>query len=181
MKFIETKLGGAFVIEVEKIDDHRGSFFRFFCKDDFKELNHSKEFIQFNHSVNTLKGTLRGMHYQHPTYSEVKLIMCNKGRVYDVLIDLRKNSPTFLNWISVELSAEKSNMVYVPEGIAHGFQTLEDASELLYYHTSTYKPEAEGGIRYDDDKVNIKWPIEVTNISDRDKSYKKLTTEFRGI
>ena len=181
MKFTETKLNGAYVVEVERLNDTRGSFFRSFCKDDFREINHSKEFVQFNHSVNILKGTIRGMHYQSPPYSEVKLIMCKKGRVHDVLIDLRKNSRTFLNWISVELSAEQSNMIYVPEGIAHGFQTLEDDCELLYYHTSAYNLKAEGGIRYNDAKLNIKWPINVTNISDRDKSYPILTTEFTGI
>lgn len=181
MKFTETKLSGAFFVEVEKLDDHRGSFFRTFCKNDFKQINHKEEFVQFNHSINSLRGTLRGMHYQLPPYSEIKLIMCSKGQVFDVLVDLRKNSPTFLNWISVELSAKRSNMVYLPEGIAHGFQTLEHDSELLYYHTSEYNPMAEGGIRYDDDKLNIKWPMDVTNISAKDKSYPILTSDFKGI
>ena len=181
MKFIELHLPGAFLIEVEKLVDHRGAFFRTFCKDDFKQINHDKEFIQFNHSINNRKGTIRGMHYQIPPDAEVKLIRCIKGHVHDVLVDLRKNSSTFLNWITVELSAGRSNMIYVPEGIAHGFQTLEDNCELLYYHTSAYNPMAERGVRYDDSKVDIKWPIDPINISDRDKSYPMLTPDFKGI
>ena len=181
MNFCETKLKGAYVIDLNPLIDDRGVFTRTFCKTDFREIGHKKEFVQFNHSVTHTKGTIRGMHYQSPPESEVKLIMCMKGKVHDVLIDLRQNSPTFLNWIGIDLSVGRSNMIYVPEGIAHGFQTLEDNCELLYYHTSAYSPKTEGGVRYDDDRVNIKWPIEVTNISEKDKTYPMLNAEFRGL
>ena len=181
MNFIETKIPGAFTIEVERIIDERGSFFRSFCKDEFKEINHSGDFIQFNHSVNSEKGTIRGMHYQLAPHQEIKLISCIRGRVYDVLVDLRANSPTFLDWFGIELSSELANMIYVPKGVAHGFQTLESDSELLYHHTSKYQPEVEGGVRFDDEMLGIDWPSEAKNVSERDRSYPVLSSDFKGV
>ncbi len=181
MDFVETKLHGSFVIHPKLLQDDRGGFSRIFCKDEFKKISHQKEFVQFNHSFNVRKGTVRGMHYQEPPHSEIKLIRCIKGSVYDVIIDIRKSSSTFLQWFGVELSAENRNMIYVPEGFAHGFQTLEENSELLYHHTGFYEPTAERGIRFNDPELKINWPIEVTSISQKDENYPLLTTNFKGI
>jgi len=181
MNFVETKLLGSFVIHPTLLQDERGGFSRVFCKNEFKHIGHDKEFVQLNHSFNTHKGTIRGMHYQEPPFSEIKLIRCVRGAVYDVIIDIRKSSPTFLQWFGIELSARNMNMIYVPEGFAHGFQTLEENSELLYHHTNFYEPLSERGIRYSDAEIAINWPIEVTSISQKDKNYPLLTPTFKGI
>lgn len=171
MKFTETKLKGLYVIEPEILSDERGRFARTYCKKEFAKINFEKEFVQMNFSVNYKKGTLRGMHYQLPPYEETKLIRCISGKVFDVAIDLRKNSGTYLQWFGTELSKDNSKMILIPEGFAHGFLTLEDNSELIYHHTEYYNPSAERGIRYDDKSVNIKFPGEVLIVSEKDKSY----------
>ena len=181
MNFIETNLKGAYVIELSPLRDERGLFVRTFCRNDFKRIGHTKEFVQFNHSLNIINGTLRGMHYQEQPYAEIKLIRCIRGSVYDVVIDIRKSSSTFLQWFAVELSAKNMKMIYIPEGVAHGFQTLEDNTELLYHHTDFYIPSAEKGIRYNDKMIGIQWPCEVKTISEKDKNYSLLTDSFRGI
>jgi dTDP-4-dehydrorhamnose 3,5-epimerase len=181
MNFTETKLKGAFVVDLTLLKDERGGFARTFCKDEFKKIGHDKEFVQFNHSFNSNKGTIRGMHYQEPPYSEIKLMRCIKGSVFDVVIDIRKSSPTFLQWYGMELSAENKKMIYIPEGFAHGFQTLEDNSELLYHHTNFYEPSSERGIRYDDKMVGIEWPEKISGVSERDKNHPLLTSDFKGI
>ncbi|MEM9935660.1 MAG: dTDP-4-dehydrorhamnose 3,5-epimerase [Bacteroidota bacterium] len=181
MKFTETKLPGAYLIDLEPFQDHRGMFARTFCKKEFHEIGHHKEFVQFNHSRTGSKGTLRGMHYQLPPFTEIKLIRCIRGAVYDVIIDLRKGSPTFLQYVGVELTEEKQNMIYVPEGFAHGFQTLTDDAELLYKHTAYYTPGSEGGLRYDEPRVNIVWPIDPQGLSKRDLSAAYLSPSFEGI
>ncbi len=181
MKFIETKLKGAYTTEIEPSVDDRGWFSRVFCMREFGQINHNENFVQINHSSNTNKGTVRGIHYQIPPEAETKLIRCIRGKIFDVIIDLRENSPAFLQWIGVELSAENMKMIYVPEGFAHGFQTLEDNSELIYHHTSFYDPSAERGIRYNDKLVGIKWPLDVTNISEKDTSYPLLDSHFKGL
>jgi dTDP-4-dehydrorhamnose 3,5-epimerase len=134
-----------------------------------------------NHSYTTKKGTVRGMHYQLPPYREIKMVRCVRGKVFDVIIDIRRSSDTFRQWFGVELSPAAMNMLYIPEGFAHGFQTLADDSELLYHHSEFYTPNAEGGIRFDDPSVNIKWPLEVTSVSERDLNHPLLTKEFKGI
>jgi dTDP-4-dehydrorhamnose 3,5-epimerase len=181
MKFVETPLSGAYVIEVTPFADERGLFARTFCKEEFKQINHSDEFLQFNHSVTRLKGSIRGMHYQMPPFSEVKLIRCVRGRVFDVIIDIRQGSPTCLQYFALELSEEKMNSIYVPRGFAHGFQTLEDNSQLIYHHTAIYKPGYENAIRFDDPLINIGWPLKPTAISSKDQSYPLLTNSFKGI
>lgn len=180
MIFEETILKGAFVISLQLLSDARGGFARTFCKNEFAQIGHKKEFVQFNHSYNTHKGTLRGMHYQLAPHQEIKLIRCVRGSVLDVIIDLRKNSPTFLQHISVELSADNKKMIYVPENFAHGFQTLEENSELIYHHTQFYTPEAESGLRYDDPVLKINWSLPAAMVSDRDKSYKLIDHTFKG-
>jgi dTDP-4-dehydrorhamnose 3,5-epimerase len=181
MKFIKTPLKGAFIIELEPFRDERGFFARTFCKREFAAIGHSKEFVQFNHSMTFKKGTLRGMHYQVPPNTEIKLIRCISGRVYDVIIDLRKNSPTFLQYYGVILSAENLKMIYVPEGFAHGFQTLEDNTQLIYHHTAYYTPSDERGLNYNDTILDIKWPLEPKNMSEKDQKYTFINNTFKGI
>ena len=177
----ESDLKGVFIINLEPIEDDRGWFSRFYCKDEFSKKGITKIFVQFNHSFNRYKGTLRGMHYQNPPKADAKLIRCISGSVYDVIVDLRSGSPTFLKWIAVELSARNRKMIYIPEGFAHGFQTLEDNAELIYHHSEFYEPTQEGAIRYNDELINIKWPEEVLHVSDRDKNHPLLSANFTGI
>lgn len=181
MIFTETNLPGSYTIELEPFTDKRGWFARYFCKDEFAQIGHTKEWLQMNHSATYKKGSIRGMHYQLPPFSEIKLVRCITGSVFDVIIDLRKDSSTFLKWFRAELSAENKKMMYIPEGFAHGFQCLTDDCELLYHHTEYYKPNVEAGIKYDDPKINIGWKIPVTTISERDKSHLYLDENFKGI
>lgn len=181
MIFEETKLKGAFVISLNPLTDARGGFSRTFCKKEFQQIGHKKEFVQMNHSWNRNKGTIRGMHYQIPPYQEIKLIRCVRGSVMDVIVDLRKYSPTFLQHVTVELSAENKKMIYVPEDFAHGFQALEDDSELIYHHTEYYTPDADRGLRFDDPALNINWPLPPVMISEKDKSYKLIDNTFKGM
>lgn len=180
MNFEETTLKGAYVVSLQLLTDTRGGFARTFCKKEFQQINHHKEFVQLNHSYNTFKGTIRGMHYQLPPYQEIKLIRCVKGAVLDVIVDLRANSPTFLQHFSVELSAENKKMMYVPENFAHGFQTLQDNSELIYHHTQFYAPQADTGIRFNDPMLKINWPLEPIMVSEKDKNYKLIDHTFKG-
>ncbi|MEL6863200.1 MAG: dTDP-4-dehydrorhamnose 3,5-epimerase [Bacteroidota bacterium] len=181
MRFHPLKLAGAYLIELRPFQDHRGLFARTFCHREFEAIGHQKAFVQFNHSRNTEKGTLRGMHYQKPPHGEIKLIRCVCGAVYDVIIDIRRNSPTFLQYTAVELSAENMQMIYIPEGFAHGFQTLADHTELLYHHTAYYTPGAEGGLRFDDPGINIEWPLAVKSLSEKDQRYPLLDSSFKGV
>ena len=181
MKFVETPLPGAYVIEITPFTDERGLFARTYCRDEFRQINHADEFLQFNHSLTRHKGSVRGMHYQIPPFSEIKLIRCVAGSVFDVIIDIREGSPTFLQYFAVVLAAQTMNSVYVPRGFAHGFQTLEDDSQLIYHHTAIYKPGFENGIRFDDPGINIAWPLKPSMISSKDQSYPLLTNSFKGI
>jgi len=181
MIFEETKLKGAYVVSLNPLSDARGGFARTFCKKEFEQIGHKKEFVQMNHSWNKNKGTVRGMHYQIPPFQEIKLIRCVRGSVLDVIVDLRKYSPTFLQHVTVELSAENKKMIYVPEDFAHGFQALEDDSELIYHHTEYYTPDADRGLRFDDPALNIKWPLPTVMVSDKDKSYKLIDNTFKGM
>lgn len=172
MKFIETSIKGAYIIEIEPIEDERGFFARSWCKKEFEELGLDTNIIQCNISFNKKRGTLRGMHYQIEPYEEVKIVRCTKGSVYDVIIDLRPDSPTFKKWESIELTDDNRLMLYIPKGIAHGFQTLEDNSELLYQMSEFYVAEYARGVRWNDPAFNIKWPIAHNLIiSPRDQSY----------
>jgi len=181
MIFKETPLKGAYTIELNPFIDNRGLFARTFCKNEFLAIGHDKEFVQFNHSVTHKKGSIRGMHYQLPPFSEVKLIRCIRGKVFDVIIDLRKNSPTFLNHHFVELSENNMLSLYIPQGFAHGFQTLEDNTQLIYHHTAYYCPDYEAGIRYDDPALGISWSLPVSTITEKDLNYNLLKNSFKGI
>ena len=181
MKFSETYLQGAYVIELTPFKDNRGLFARTFCKREFRQINHTREFVQFNYSLTFKKGAIRGMHYQVQPDSEIKLIRCMAGKVFDVIIDIREGSPTFLKYFSVELSPENFKMIYVPEGFAHGFQTLENNTQLIYHHTAYYNPQAERSIRYNDPAIGIKWPLKPADISEKDKNHKLIDKTFKGI
>ena len=172
MKFLETKLKSAYVIEIEPMEDERGFFARSWCLNEFKKYGLDPRLVQCNISYNKKKGTLRGMHYQAAPYEEAKLVRCTRGAVYDVIIDLRPLSVTFKQWIAVELSAENQKMLYVPEGFAHGFQTLEDSTEVFYQMSEFYYPEYARGVRWDDSAFGIEWPYcDLRIISERDKQY----------
>jgi dTDP-4-dehydrorhamnose 3,5-epimerase len=181
MNFEETKLKGSYTIDLSPFTDERGWFARYFCKEEFYSIGHEKEWVQMNQSFTYKAGTIRGMHYQLPPYSEIKLVRCIQGKVFDVIIDLRIDSPTFLQWIGEELSAENQKMMYVPEGFAHGFQCITDNCSLLYHHSSFYQNHSEAGIRYDDPMVGIVWPTEMTMISARDVDHNYLKPDFKGI
>ena len=178
MKIKPTPLQDAFIIELEPVTDDRGLFTRVFCQQELRNILHDKNIVQINHSLTRQKGALRGMHFQYSPKSEIKMVKCLCGSVFDVIIDLRKGSPTFLKWHGEVLSAKNMKMMYIPEGFAHGFQTMEGNCELLYLHTEFYSPEHEGGVRYNDPKIGIKWPLGVTDISERDKNHPLLGEDF---
>jgi dTDP-4-dehydrorhamnose 3,5-epimerase len=180
MIFKETILPGAFIINMEPQLDDRGWFSRFYCKKEFIEIEHSKEWVQMNHSFTSEKGTVRGMHYQNYPFSEVKLVKCIAGKVYDVIIDLRPESPTYLKHAGFELCPEVDQMIYIPEGFAHGFQTLENNTALIYHHSNYYTPAAETGIRYNDPFFSINWPLKAINISERDINFKDFNDKKTG-
>ena len=181
MKFTELTLKGAYVAELEPFEDQRGMFSRIFCENEFKEISHSKKLVQINHSLTNKKGAVRGMHYQNPPMAEIKIVKCIRGAVFDVIIDFRRGSDTLLEWHGETLSIENKRMIYIPEGFAHGFQTLEKNCELLYFHTEFYSPEYEGAIRFDDPKIGIKWPLDITEISEKDKNHSLLYENFEGL
>ena len=181
MQFIETYLKGAFLIKPKPYQDQRGTFKRIFCEEEFKKINHKKKLLQVNHSVTKKKGAVRGFHYQNIPMAEVKMVKCLRGSVYDVIIDLRKGSETFLKWHCEILSKENGCMLYIPEGFAHGYQTLDTNCELLYFHTEFYSPDYEGALRFDDPKIDIEWPLDVTDVSEKDKNHPLLSENFEGI
>jgi len=181
MIFTPIFLEGSFLVEPTVLADDRGWFARFYCKNEFKEIGHEKEWVQLNHSVTNKTGSIRGMHYQFQPFREIKMVKCIAGAVYDVIVDLRKDSATFLKWFGTELSANNRKMLYIPEGFAHGFQCLEDDCELIYHHSEFYTPNSEGGIKYNDPMIGIKWPLPMTVISPRDQSHPWLDENFKGI
>jgi dTDP-4-dehydrorhamnose 3,5-epimerase len=171
MKFIETGLPGAVIVEIEKLEDQRGFFARTWCKKEFEKHDLDAEMVQANVSFNHSKGTLRGMHYQVEPHGETKLVRCTQGAVYDVIIDLRPGSQTYRRWFGVELSAANYRMLFVPKMFAHGYQTLVDESAVAYQVGQFYTPGSERGIRYDDSAFDIRWPLNVSIISDKDKNW----------
>ena len=169
MKFIETKLKGAFLIDIEPIEDERGFFARTWCRKEFEINGICTDWVQCNISYNKRKGTLRGMHYQIAPFAEAKLVHCALGAIYDVIIDLRPNSKTYCQWISVELSAKNRKIIYIPQGFAHGFQTLADDTEVFYQMSAVYAPEHARAVRWNDPRFNIHWPEADRTISDKDQ------------
>lgn len=172
MRFLEARLAGVLVIELERIADERGWFARSFSREEFAANGLDAQVVDANVSFNERAGTLRGMHYQEAPHGESKLIRCTRGAIYDVVVDLRRDSPTFRDWFALELSAGSEQMLYAPEGVAHGFQTLADATEVSYLMSRGYEPSAARGVRWDDPAFGIEWPpAERQTISERDRSY----------
>ena len=175
MIFTETKLHGAFIIDVKLIEDDRGFFALTWSADIFESYGLESRVVQMNLSFNKRAGTLRGMHFQKEPYAQAKVVSCIRGSIYDVLIDLRPDSPTFQEWDSVELSASNHRMLYVPKGFAHGFQTLEDDTEVLYHMSDVYMPESASGVRWNDPTFAIEWPPAERTIIARDDEYPDFT------
>jgi dTDP-4-dehydrorhamnose 3,5-epimerase len=171
MQFTETEIGGAFILDAEQIADERGFFARSWARDEFEAHGLNPHLAQCNLSYNHRKGTVRGMHWQAAPHAETKLVRCTQGGIYDVVVDLRADSPTYLRWIGAELTAENRRALYIPEGCGHGFQTLADATEVLYMITEYYTPAAARGMRWNDPAITVTWPLAVTVISERDAQY----------
>ena len=181
MIFTKTKIEGVFIITQEQRIDKRGYFSRIFAKEELKIIGIPFEIAHINRSLTFDKGTVRGMHYQIRPKQEDKIVQCINGKVFDVALDLRRESKTYGKWIGEELSGKNRKMLLLPKGVAHGFQTLEDNTELIYHHSQYYKPGYEAGIKYSDPKVNIKWPGKITNISNRDNEHPLLDDNFEGL
>jgi len=171
VKFLDTSLKGASIIEIEPIEDNRGLFARSWCKREFEAHSLNPEIVQCNISFNIKKGILRGMHYQIKPFEEAKLVRCTRGAIFDVIIDLRADSPTFKGWFSIELTDKNRKMLYIPERFAHGFQTLKDNTEVFYQMSEYYSPEHSRGIRWNDPSFSIQWPEDKQIISKRDQQY----------
>ena len=171
MIFTETKLKGAFIIDLNKIEDDRGFFARAWCQKEFETHGLNPKIAQANIGFSNKKGTLRGMHYQKAPWEEAKLVRCTKGAIYDVIIDLRPDSSTHMHWVGFELTDENRKMIYVPEGFAHGYLTLTINTEIYYQTTQFFAPEFATGVRFDDPAFDIKWPIPIEVISEKDKRW----------
>lgn len=171
MDFEETALPGAFIVKLDRKGDDRGFFARAWCRRELEERGLVARIVQANVSLSRVKGTLRGLHYQIPPAAETKLVRCTRGAVYDVILDVRPDSPTWGRWVGVELTADNYTMLYVPEGFAHAFQTLTAEAEVFYQVSASYSPEHERGVRYDDPAFGVEWPEEITVISDKDQSW----------
>ena len=179
MEFIPTFISGAFEIRHDVRADARGRFKRQYCEREFAEAGLNTRWVQANHSVTLGKGSVRGMHFQQAPYAEAKLVSCPVGRAFDVAVDLRHGSGTFLQWAAVEI--DEATSFYIPEGCAHGFQALTDEVHLIYQHSAPYLAEAEGGVRFDDPAIGIEWPLPVGTTSERDRSFKLIEANFEGI
>jgi dTDP-4-dehydrorhamnose 3,5-epimerase len=181
MKIHSTPIADLIVAESQAFKDERGAFARLFCEQELSSVIGHRTIVQINHACTEVVGAVRGLHFQHAPHAEMKLVRCLKGKVWDISVDLRPNSPSYKRWYAQELSPQNAHMMVIPEGFAHGFQVLEVGSELLYLHTAFYKPETEGGVRYDDPELAIAWPLPVTDISVRDASHVYMNNSFRGV
>jgi len=179
--FSETKLAGAFIIDLDRKDDERGFFARAFCQNEFVDHGLKPIIAQANIAFNRRTGTLRGMHFQFPPAAETKLVRCTRGAILDVIVDLRPESPTYLEHVAVELTADNHRALYVPERFAHGYQALEDVTETSYQVGEYYTPAAEGGLRYDDPLLGLEWPLSVTEISEKDRVWALLDEVERDL
>lgn len=180
-EILATPIPGLHTINRKPIGDQRGYLERIFCADELQELVAGKCILQINHTYTAACSTVRGMHFQHPPYAETKLVSCLRGEVFDVAVDLRRGSPTWLQWHGEVLSAGNHKTLMIPEGFAHGFQTLTDDCELLYLHTSSFQAEAEGGLHPEDPRLAITWPLPVSGMSPRDAGHPFLTADFTGL
>lgn len=178
---IETPISGLTLIQRHPIGDQRGYLERLFCREGLAELLQDRPIVQINHSYTATAGTLRGMHFQHPPHAEMKLVTCLRGEVYDVAVDLRQGSRTLLHWHAERISADNHRTLLIPEGFAHGFQTLSEDCELLYLHTAAYRPQAEGGVNALDPRLAIRWPLPLVDRSARDRAHPFLDADFSGM
>jgi dTDP-4-dehydrorhamnose 3,5-epimerase len=178
---IEEALGGIFVLQGAEIGDERGGFSRLYCCETFRELIGVGDFAQINRSVTTSTGSVRGLHFQYPPHAELKVVRCLSGAVWDVAVDIRRASPTFLSWYGQQLSSENNKLMVIPEGFAHGFQVMEGPAELMYLHTKAYAPGSEGGLRFDDPAIGIDWPVRAKGVSDRDLGFTMMDDTFTGV
>jgi dTDP-4-dehydrorhamnose 3,5-epimerase len=181
MKLRETPLKDAWLIDLERKGDSRGFFARLFCEQDFADAGLESDFVQINDSLSAKAGTLRGLHYQLPPFTEVKVVRCIRGSLWDCIVDLRPDSPTFKKWFGVTLSADNRTMLYVPRGFAHGFVSLQDDAEVMYLVSATYAPEYERGVRWDDPAFAIDWPCQPAEISDKDGSWPYLEPDYHRV
>ena len=181
MKLVPTSIAGVSVVETQAFQDKRGAFTRLFCESELADAIGVRHVEQINHSRTVAVGAVRGLHFQYAPHAEMKMVRCLRGRVWDVAVDFRKGSPTFLQWYAQELSPSNALMLIIPEGCAHGFQVLEPDSELLYLHSASYTPSAEGGVRFDDPALNLPWPLAVTDVSERDRQHPLISQNFLGI
>jgi len=179
--FISTPLPGLVVVQRKAVEDQRGFLSRFYCADEFREIGLNKPIAQINHTLTRRKGAVRGMHFQHPPHAEAKVVNCLQGEIFDVAVDLRRNSSTFLYWHGVVLSAKNRQSLLIPEGFAHGFQALTEDCELIYLHTADYHPEAERALNVADPRLGIAWPLAITELSERDCNHKLIEPDFKGI
>ncbi len=180
-KFKKTGLSGLYVVQRQVLGDQRGFLARLFCAQEFKELGLKQPIAQINHTYTRKKGTVRGLHFQHPPSVETKLVSCMKGKILDVAVDIRQGSATFLQHHAEILSAENQSSLYIPDGFAHGFQTLSDDCELLYLHTAFYEPSAEDGLNAQDTRLAVQWPLAIAEMSERDRNFPLLNKKFIGI
>ena len=181
MNKINTNIPGVWIIESSAFHDNRGVFSRFFCSRELQDIVGQRSIVQINYSRTYSVGAVRGLHYQNSPYAEMKIIRCLKGRVFDVAVDLRKDSQTFLQWTAIELTPESNKAFVIPEGFAHGFQVLEEDSQLLYLHTAPYNSAAEGALRFDEPRININWPLPATDLSNKDLQTNYITEDFNGV
>jgi dTDP-4-dehydrorhamnose 3,5-epimerase len=177
---IAAPITGLHILQRKPIGDSRGYLERLFCKDELQTLLPGKRIEQVNHTLTTNRGTVRGLHFQYPPHAETKLVHCLRGEVFDVAVDLRRDSPTFLHWHAEVLSAENHRTLVIPEGFAHGFQALVGECEMLYFHTAAYRQEAEGGLHPEDPRIAIRWPLPVAGLSPRDTARSMLDRDFEG-
>ena len=180
-EFMPTPLPGLMVVQRKPIKDNRGLFVRLFCGDEFRQIGIAKPIVQINQSLTRHRGAVRGLHFQHPPHAEMKVVTCLRGEVFDVAVDLRADSPTFLRWHAELLSADSRKSLLIPEGFAHGFQTLTEDCELLYLHTEAYVPQAEGGLHPREPLVGVDWPLPITELSPRDENHPLLSAGFAGV
>jgi dTDP-4-dehydrorhamnose 3,5-epimerase len=176
-----TSIVGVVVLQSRAHSDHRGSFTRLFCDDELREIVGQRRVVQSNLSCAHTRGAVRGMHFQRAPHAEMKIVRCLRGRIWDVALDLRANSPTLLKWHAEELTPGNARALVIPEGCAHGFQVLEPDSEVLYLHTAAYRPEAEGGVAYDDPRIGIPWPLPAQDLSARDQRHPRIPADFNGL
>lgn len=180
-EILETPLSGLRLMQRKPIGDSRGYLERLFCNEELQMLAPAKHIAQINHTLTAFRGTVRGMHFQRPPHAEIKFVSCLRGEVFDVAVDLRHNSPTFLCWHAELLSADNHKTLVIPEGFAHGFQTLTDNCEMLYFHTHIYQSGAEGGLNAQDPRLAIQWPLPIGGVSPRDAGHPFLNENFSGM